>query len=380
MSKHCNLLHHGIAVFERGALAPCCKFSVYTKEEQFPSFTFRDYPAFKIEMEKVANEMAGGEHDERCINCWYDESLGLTSLRELSNGVGGAWDHIEANNTPQHIELRLGNYCNLECLMCWPGASTSFQTMYVENQEKFNRIGVGYPIFDNNDFWWETDEFMEFCDTVLPTAKLLHFTGGEPFMVPALPKILEKVKNPQEVNVLFVTNMTTIKQKTLDILSRFKKVVMMISLEGVGAMNDYVRYPSKWDEITSNIETIRNHFSKTDTELMMDINHTFQHTSIYSLPDLYTWADSQRLGIFFSTIAGRDFLRVDSVPEKDIEKFNNWFQNRNNFQQDKKEFIQNTIDLYKFDPKLYADYRKYIGVLDGIRGTNYDAIFNPSAP
>ena len=378
MSKHCNLLHHGISVFERGVLAPCCKFNVYLPEK-FPTFTFRDYPTFKIEMEKIATEMAEGEHDERCVNCWFDESMGLTSLREMSNDV---WRHIERNpnSDPQHIELRLGNYCNLECMMCWPGASSSFQTMYVENKEKFDRASISYPVFDNNNFWWESNEFMQFCDQILPTVKLLHFTGGEPFMVPALPKILEKVTKPEEVSVLFVTNMTMIKEKTLDILSRFKEVTLMLSLEGVGDMNGYVRYPSRWEDIVQNIETVRNRFRGASTKLSMSINHTFQHTSIYSLPDLYTWADQQEFEIFFSTVGGRDYLRVDSVPEKDMAQFQEWFKNKKNLKKDKQDFIQNTIDIYKFNPDLYRDYRKYIGVLDDIRGTNYDALFNPSTP
>lgn len=382
MSKYCNLLRHGISVFMHGELAPCCKFNAYVD----PKFTFRDYPVFKMEMEKMVEEMAAGTHDKRCSNCWFDESMGLASLREMSNN--NQWGHLISteNFSPQHVELRLGNYCNLKCLMCWPGASSSFQTEYLENQEKFNAIGVSYPIFDSNQQWWETDEFLNFFDEILPTITLLHFTGGEPFMVPALPKILQKIPNPEKIILLFVTNMTTIKQKTLDLLSNFKMINLSMSLEGVEAMNDYVRYPSKWQEIESNIDMISNHFSKTGTKFSININHTFQHTSIYALPSLYEWAGKKRLSIFFSTVSGKSSLRVDSVPEQDIRKFSEWFQSVINSKKDKRlfcpfenrqDFIKNTLDFYRFDRNSYEEFRKYVRTLDDIRGTNYDDVFSP---
>jgi hypothetical protein len=32
-----------------------------------------------------------------------------------------------------------------------------------------------------------------------------------------------------------------------------------------------------------------------------------------------------------------------------------------------------------FDQKLYEDYRQYVKLLDSMRGTDYDAVFEPSA-
>jgi len=372
--KNCTALDHGVAVFQDGDLAPCCKFQ-QSYLPGYEKFTFRDYPKFRIEMQKVSDGMARGEHDHRCVECWHDEFLNLDSMREQSN----QWAHIDRNrvNEPQHFELRFGNYCNLKCIMCWPGASSSVQTEYLSNEKRYNELGIFYSSY-KNDPWWDTEEFLDFFENIASTVKLLHFTGGEPFIVPALPKILSRVKNPENIAVLFVTNMTNLREKVLDLLSGFESVFITMSLEGVGSMNDYVRFPSRWSDIVANIEKAKTHFHRTKTNLRLEINHTFQHTSVYSFPALCEWAQENEFALHLSPVSGNKFLTMSSVPEPDMRKFLQWASDSHIENENIKRFLTSIPNTYEFDQDSHRRYRDYVAMLDSLRDTDFESTFNPT--
>jgi organic radical activating enzyme len=372
--KHCTALNHGLAFFQNGEIAPCCKFQ-QTFLPNYPKYKSKDFPVFKIEMEKIAQSMAQGEQDERCSYCWRDESMNIDSMRQMSNREWGHIDPTQANI--QHIEIRLGNYCNLKCIMCWPGSSSSIQSEYLLHEQKYKDFGLTYDYF-KNEKWWESEDFLNLFETVSKTSKLLHFTGGEPFLVPALPKILKKIENRDNINILFVTNMTKLRPSVLDLLVGFRSVTLMMSLEGVGPMNDYVRFPSVWSDIENNISIAQNFFEKNKTALSLRVNHTFQHTSVYSLPELWQWVEKNKFVFYMSPVAGKDFFHIDSVPEQDVKTFFNWANTTQLSNQNIKNFLETLEKTYQFNRKNHDQFRAYVKMLDGIRGTNFDKVFTPS--
>jgi sulfatase maturation enzyme AslB (radical SAM superfamily) len=325
-------------------------------------------------MIRLDQALVQGIQDERCGQCWVDEKLGYPSLRQFANEKYA--NEVDTDNTDTwHLEIRLGNFCNLRCMMCSPTSSSSIETEYQEHRDAFNKIGIFYGLKKPIGKWWNTEQFMEFLDKSLGQVRYLQFTGGEPFMVPTLTDILEKVRRPELTDLLFVTNMTKFNSRVIELTRRFRQVGMSTSLEGIGAKNTYVRYPSDFPTIEGNIEKIKQIVGRNFT---WGINHTFQHVSIYSLPELLTWARDRDLPIHFSTFYGQPYLDINSVPPQDIERFLEWMERTEFTDPSMQEYLRNKLAEYEFDPKLYQQFREHVKTLDSIRGTDYDAVFQPS--
>jgi sulfatase maturation enzyme AslB (radical SAM superfamily) len=84
-------------------------------------------------------------------------------------------------------------------------------------------------------------------------------TGGEPTLVEGNFKFMEKVIElgyQDRIILFFNMNCTNVNKRFLELIRQFKTVKINASLDGVGAANDYIRYPSKWGQIAENFEKL----------------------------------------------------------------------------------------------------------------------------
>ena len=371
MTKSCVLARHGISVETNGTLRPCCQFHELPQDEH-KFYTFHEYSQWRIEMDKLSNNLDAGIEDSRCHQCWHDENIGYRSLRTESNKRHG---DDQSNTDTWHVEFKLGNFCNLLCIMCSPYSSSSIWTEFIKNKPSYNSANIYWDPPTGEHKWWESNDFAEFCGEILPTVRFLHFSGGEPFMVPGLANMLNQVPDPSTVDLLFVTNMTRLDNTVLELIKQFKSVNFAISLEGTGRHNDYVRYGSDFAVIERNLDRVKN-LIPGRTHLI--INHTFQHTSIYSLPLLIEWCNTQKLNIHFSLHGGNEYMRINSVPSADMSRFKDLIEQSLTVSPDVKSYVLNVIKDYQYDSELNDKFRKYTDMLDNIRGNNYNLTFNPA--
>jgi organic radical activating enzyme len=372
MTKSCVLARHGISVETNGTLRPCCQFHELPQDKH-KFYTFHEYSQWRIEMDSLAADLDAGIEDPRCHQCWHDENIGYNSLRTTFNRRHG---DDRSNTNIWHAEFKLGNFCNLKCIMCSPWSSSSIQTEFMQHKKEYKSVDISWDHVDHGEHkWWDSLAFNEFYTKVLPSVTYLHFTGGEPFMVPGLADILSSVPDPTTVELLFVTNMTTINDATLLLLKKFKSVNFVISLEGIGKQNDYIRFGSDFLTIEDNLKKVK---SVLNEKLELGVNHTFQHTSIYSLPTLIDWCHDQNFNIHFSLLGGEDYMRINSVPPADMARFKDQIEQSLTVSPDVKSYVLNVIKDYQYDSELNAKFRRYTNMIDSIRGNNYNLTFDPA--
>jgi sulfatase maturation enzyme AslB (radical SAM superfamily) len=58
----------------------------------------------------------------------------------------------------------------------------------------------------------------------------------------------------EHIEISFYTNITNMQDKWLEQLGKFEKAIVNCSLEGMGAMNDYLRPPSNFCQTLSHFE------------------------------------------------------------------------------------------------------------------------------
>jgi sulfatase maturation enzyme AslB (radical SAM superfamily) len=212
----------------------------------------------------VRKRMTSGEWLPECVECQHLERNGIVSSRQWENEQ---WtdviDEVVASASvnewevpqPLQFDFRLGNLCNLQCQMCNKEAS---HLVSVERGAMVLRgLGSNHPDWYDNEAdkkkailqpgidWTSFEEMLE-------GARKIKIIGGEPTVAPDMFRLLDtavKSGHANHIELSFYTNITNMQDKWLEQLSKFERVIVNCSLEGMGAMNDYLRPPSKWDSV-----------------------------------------------------------------------------------------------------------------------------------
>jgi sulfatase maturation enzyme AslB (radical SAM superfamily) len=84
--------------------------------------------------------------------------------------------------------------------------------------------------------------------------------GGEPFMMKQVVYILQRIVDlgaAKNIILSISTNATIRNELLCEIFTQFKSVALSISVDGTEEVAEYIRYPSKWKMVESNISRLK---------------------------------------------------------------------------------------------------------------------------
>jgi molybdenum cofactor biosynthesis enzyme MoaA len=262
----CPLPWSHIATTPGGSVRLCCDSTgeeSRSKNEHGKDYKiYRDSPEEFLNSENFKNirrKMISGDVPSSCQNCFareeetgdsprlhflnkYDFSLKKAEEQTLEEGILDEY-------TVKSVDLRLGNNCNLKCRMCNPWSSLSlgdeFRDLYNESVPSLD-----WP--DESDDWVNLLQKQNSLED-------LYLTGGEPTLIQNNLRLLKGMNQQQrdKVKVRVNTNATIFNTKFFEEMRLFKSNDVKLSLDGVGRVNDYIRFPSKWSSILNNIKLMQ---------------------------------------------------------------------------------------------------------------------------
>jgi sulfatase maturation enzyme AslB (radical SAM superfamily) len=178
----------------------------------------------------IKESMARGIWPIECERCMETEQLNGTSIR--LNAI--KFDQLQKRSDYLIVGGVLDNICNSACLTCDEQHSTLIGGLT-------SKI---YTIVDNSDKFWQ-----------LPLDRVVHLdiSGGEPsysknykYILANLPKNIKSVR--------LNTNCTTVLEELWELCRRGVHVTVTVSLDGIGPVHDFVRWPVKWDKFYNNLQ------------------------------------------------------------------------------------------------------------------------------
>ena len=227
----------GAAVRPDGTILPCCKFD---HDKDFGNVTDQD-PRNSRQWDLLRGQMLSGENIKNCNACYREEQSGIESLRQQSIKFFKPADKTITNL--KQLEVSFNNICNLACVMCSEEFSTRWQTEKIKHRG-FDARGITAHGFDYLS--WDLGQVQQ-----------LKIIGGEPMMSQDdFIKLLEKIDR-SNLSVVIATNATILPNVHLRrLLEDCKHVSYKVSLDGVGIVNDWIRWPSKFSEIEKNLDIL----------------------------------------------------------------------------------------------------------------------------
>ncbi len=163
--------------------------------------------------------------------------------------------------------------------------------------------------------WYEQDELV-FGELLRRPDKvrLLYFTGGEPFLTPAIERMLDHLiatGDASGISLQFNTNCTRVDEAFLSKLKQFRHVVLCLSVDAEGATYDYMRYPARWTVVRENLRRMRDALPEAEI-LGVPI---LQAYNALNISDLCRFFDSEGLPFGLFHLYQPSYLAVGILPQ-----------------------------------------------------------------
>jgi sulfatase maturation enzyme AslB (radical SAM superfamily) len=344
------------------------KFCEFMKHESsLRHYSIYQYEDYKLDT-TLRQKMIDGEVDAGCAYCIAREKTGINRREHHSRLFKEEYETFSKDTFDiGHLELRLGNLCNLKCTMCGPYASTTWSSEIKKNFIPFLKFGI--EDVDNHYNWINDENLIALVKDILKNCISVNFGGGEPLMHPRINEFLLEVDKNAELS--FNTNGTKLDNTTLELLENRPNLKIVISVDGVGKHNDYIRSGSKWNDIENNINKLK------QRNIPISFYYILQHTSLFTFAPLYQYCIENNIDlgigeIYSESVDGSGHLTLASADADDVARFQDWLAKINSH---KLDTVKNWIKNYKYDHELNLRFRQYFEMLDSIRSTNFNETF-----
>jgi MoaA/NifB/PqqE/SkfB family radical SAM enzyme len=265
-------------------------------------------------------DMMAGKALPACRHCWKEEASGIRSHRMNENNLwtkklGREYiDNLIASTREDGhldqevitLDLRLGNTCNVQCVMCRPTDSSKWvkaaETIAADSQGEVKHDWE-WKIQDHkqNSFEWAADDefWIDEIEPLLPNMRHFIFAGGEPLYLKNHKRFLKKCVesgHAQNIELRYHTNGTIMPDDIIELWSNFKFVELMLSIDGMGDQNHWLRYPTDWATVEKTLDKVEN----APPHIVGKVLCTVSALNIWYLPDFAEWLfakDYKKIGI-----------------------------------------------------------------------------------
>jgi hypothetical protein len=294
-------------------------------------------------MREIRTTLLDGNIPDICRSCQYQDSNNKVSgrLKQLSASSISvdnftktfcASPHYEmfaessVNNgstsaLPVDLQIDLGNTCNSGCIMCAPTYSSKLAVDFVKLHALEPTLFAKYPTYKN----WADDEVAvdKFIASIadIPNLKYIHLLGGETFYLRSFYAMCNKLVESgiaKNTDMGTTTNCTIYTPELEDIIRKFKHVYLGLSVESINPINDYIRWPSKINDITHNINKFIQ--LRETTGIYLTLRITPNIFSIYHIDTIFEFMITNRITAESCDILVEpSCLRMELLPKELIE-------------------------------------------------------------
>lgn len=322
-----------------------------------------------------------GERPTECHRCWAEEDAGKQSLRQrqleyFPNDYkefikSGQWQH-----GPKTAVFKTSNICNLACRSCGAWDSNSFKDEGLhynkEYNTKINHPDSGELVAWNRFVPIHPAKHINFMDyvTVSDNLEKIDFFGGEPLLNTSQLDFLEHLTEKgvsKNITLFYSTNGTNKPTERLKrAWSKFKRVELSISIDGLEDEFEYLRYPGKWNDLLDVINDLKEFQQSSDNDIYIMSGLTVSTMNVLTVDRTYKWLKETIGDIYINMVESPDYLNISKLPKYVKEEI--------------RQQVTNTealgyLDVGEFDPASWNEFIVWMKRQDQYRKQRFDKIF-----
>jgi len=289
----CKKLWYNVEVDLEGKFQPCSSFRGNVECKTYDLESYYSSPT----LSRCISDHQNNIKNKECQICWEQEAHGHRSLRQSIEA-----DLPDISERPELLTLdySLDHLCNLKCLMCSETASSAIMS---------EKIQLGIPVFPVIIKKEPTRlEFLE--KNIQSLIELKIYNTGEPMMSPLFEPLINLIlsRNPN-IKLMVSTNGTKVSDRIISKISQIKNLTLKVSLDGYQRVNDFIRYPSKWEDISIGVDKL-----KTLPNADLVIHSTVQALNLYQMDRLLQWSTDLEIPLELAPVNRNPMLDLRVIP------------------------------------------------------------------
>jgi sulfatase maturation enzyme AslB (radical SAM superfamily) len=260
-------------------------------------------------IEKIRTDMLNSRRPEECWKCWKNEDAGIKSDRQIKNETLGVLEDVPIQSLKEDcdqgrfvismLKVVTNNTCNATCVTCNSDISSSWGILERKNNIKPPKSWK----IKLQDFTYQLDH---------SRLQVAAFQGGEPFLSSTNFNLLDEILNHgnDDCFVSFVTNGSfDLTKSQKNTLSKFKQVNFCFSIDGVGPVFEYMRYPLSWPKILDNIKWAQDH------GIDVSVSYTISNLNLWYHAQTTAWFQEQGINFLTALVEYPSYFQPSALPE-----------------------------------------------------------------
>lgn len=370
----CKVPWISITLGGNGDIKPCCVF----KGGKYSIHKGDTLESVWEDLDDLRQKFINGEKPPECDACWKREkSLGHSRRLWYDDKVVN-WPeqyYLTPDMQLRHMDLNFGNTCNLKCRMCGSWGSTAWfkeeQRLMDINPDFARGITNLTPTIIPAEYWADKKNMFKYLDRI-------DFKGGEPMMQEGMYDFLEYLVEwgyASNITIAYTTNGTKTPERLKELWPKFKRVKLVISVEGTGKLYEYIRGGDvqSLDTLVENI-----HWFDQFDNLNGSFNSAIQIYNIFDLNNLLEWFRDRvnaskkwhtdpNTFKFDCLVTSPAYLDINIMPDRLKQRAIDIINTKN---YKSLQIIKRNLKNKNFDQRNWDLFLKFTNELDKIRNSN----------
>jgi len=343
-------------------------------------------------MQELRKNMLMGVASPICASCYKYESHGKVSERMNYNRdhkrkvsrllMTSESGYLEEQSIPI-LDLRFSNKCNYKCRIC----NSEYSTLWYEEELKVGNCYGQAPVKEKL-ITIKQDELWQSLEEKLHAVEQIHFAGGEPLFMDEHYRVLEKLIELGNTDVVLTynSNFSTLRYKKYDVIElwrKFKRVDLWASLDGMGEKGDYQRKGQKWHKIEDNFREVM----RQCTNVQMGVNVTVSVFNVFDVCDFYKYmvqnkfVKPERMNLY--SLFGPECFSIvqlsSELKQKAAERIDYFLQHEiqhiENHENFKNHLLSVRTYLFSEQGNMQHVLRERVAAVDALREENFVDVF-----
>ena len=247
----------------------------------------------------------------------FDQDFSISHHADLFNY--SAANNGQTGHYPYDLQINLSNVCNNACIMCSP----HFSTRLFSDYQKLSTISPSlFKQPKKMDCWADDPALVEkFIRDIkeLPYIDYVHLLGGETLFLESFYTICDALIESGLAENIFLgttTNLSVYSERIENIVTKFSKFHIGLSIESVTPLNDYIRYRSEINNVLENLSKYLSLREKSPEKIHLSLRITPNIFSIFYIDEIIQYmCDNDISGESCNILIRPECLRMELMPD-----------------------------------------------------------------
>ena len=205
---------------------------------------------------------------------------------------------------PTEMTFEISNTCNLECIMCDGNFSSSIR----KNREQLPPLKDKY-----------TTNLLDKIKPAIPFLKVVHFQGGEPFLIDAYYDLLEYIiKHNSNCKIYIQTNGTVLNQRVKKIIEH-KSIHLSISIDSlVKEQYEFIRKNASFIRLSEHMSYFINRSIQYGQKI--NINFCLMNNNWMEVPEIIAYCNKNNFTITIIPVESPIHLSIKSFENHQLHE------------------------------------------------------------